>query len=525
MNVHPRLRAVAAAALFCLLGGSVSCAAEEPTVRPPAVAGAFYTSDSEALKKQVDTYLSEGAKKASIEGKPIALVVPHAGYDYSGRCAGVAYSTIKGKAYKRVIVLAFSHRGMIPASGSILKVDACRTPLGDVAVDRAACDTLLKSERFGSYPAADRFEHSLEVQLPFLQRALGSFKLVPILLGRLDEDDYAAAAADIRKVVDQDTLIVASSDFTHYGERFDFAPFKTDVRQNIEKLDKGAVEFILKRDGAGFTGYLRRTGATICGRDPIRILLGLLPEKPKGQLLSYYASGDEAGDYRNSVSYAAIVFTASGEGGAAAPAPAAKAAEEKPPEPAPKALDDKISAAGQKKLLEIARKSLIAVSAGKGVPEFKLDDPELQSRNGVFVTLNKKGELRGCIGNFRPQTPLYETVAAQAEHSALHDQRFPAVRPIELEDIDIEISVLLPEKPIKDPLAWEFGKHGIIVRRGWQQATFLPQVAEHFMTREEMLAACCRKAGMLSNMWRDAETTVLIYEAQVFGEKPPQKAK
>lgn len=522
MNTHAHSGAVVFLSTVSLLAIAVWLDAGEGSVRPPGVAGAFYTSDSDALRKQVDAYLAEGVKKANVEGKPIALVVPHAGYDYSGRCAGVAYAAVKGKGYKRVVVLAFSHRGMIPASGSILRVDAYRTPLGDVPLDRAACDTLLKSERFGSFPAADRFEHSLEVQLPFLQRALGTFQLVPILLGRLEEEDYAPTAAEIRKVVDQDTLLVASSDFTHYGERFDFAPFRTDVRQNIEKLDKGAIDFILKLDGPGFTGYLRRTGATICGRDPIRVLIHLLPKGAKGQLLDYYTSGDEAGDYRHSVSYAAIAFTA--PAGAATSSPP-KAAEEKPPEPAPETSGDRISPAGQKKLLEIARKTLISVAEGKGVPEFKLDDPELQSRNGVFVTLHKKGELRGCIGNFRPQTPLYQTVAIQTEHSALHDQRFPAVRPIEVEDIDIEISVLLPERPIKDPLDWELGKHGIIVRRGWQQATFLPQVAEHFKSKEEMLSACCRKAGMLSNMWRDPGTTVLIYEAQVFGEKPREKAK
>jgi len=505
---------VACLALCVALGAAACRWGEAASVRRPVVAGAFYPADADALKKQVDAFLDEGAKKASaVKGKPIALVAPHAGYAYSGRCAGAVYATVRGKTYKRVIVLAVNHRGMPFRGGSVLDVDAYRTPLGDVPVDRPACEALRKNPLFGIHPSAHRMEHSLEVQLPFLQRAIKGFKLVPIVMGSLADDDYPAAAACLRKLVDADTLVVASSDFTHYGANFGFTPFAANVRENIEKLDMGAIAFILKHDGPGFGGYLARTRATICGRCPIRVLLHMLPDDAKGQLLSYYASGDKERDYRHSVSYAAIAFTAPGQWGAA---PAASRAAAKP-------LDAHISEAGQKKLLELARKTLVEVTAGRPIPDVTLDAPELQGRNGVFVTLYKKGQLRGCIGNFRPTTPLYRTVMVQTRLSALRDTRFPPTRPDEVKDIDIEISVLMPARPIKNPLGWEMGKHGIIVRRGWQQATFLPQVAEHFKTKEAMLAACCRKAGMLSYAWRDPATTVLIYTAQVFGEKPAKK--
>jgi len=503
------LAVAACVALAC------SCEAAGDRVREAVVAGAFYPGGVAELTEMVDGFLAQGAKKAKVEGKPIALIVPHAGYVYSGRCAGVAYATVKGKAYKRVVVLAVNHRGMPFQGGSILNVDAYKTPLGTIPVDRAACDLLHKSILFTSEPSAHRMEHSLEVQLPFLQRAIGSFQLVPIVVGGLAGDDAASMAAQLRKVVDADTLVVVSSDFTHYGRSFQFTPFTDHVRENIEKLDKGAVDLIVKRDGPGFASYLGRTGATICGRYPIRILLELLPEKAKGELVEYYASGDENRDYSHSVSYAAVVFTAAGQWGEA-PAGPAKAAD---------AADMDISAAGQRKLLEIARMTLVAVTAGEPIPDAKLDDAELQSHHGVFVTLHKKGQLRGCIGNFRPTTPLYRTVAVQARMSALEDSRFRPVVPSEVKEIDIEISVLMPEKPIKDPLDWELGKHGIIVRRGYRQATFLPQVAEYFKTKEEMLAACCTKAGMLPHLWRDPGTSVYTYRAQVFGEKPPEKAK
>jgi len=521
----PRCVAAMSLGLFACLAALCSCEAGAGRTREPVVAGAFYPEDAAVLAKQVDSFLAEGAKKAAIEGKPIALIAPHAGYAYSGRCAGVAFATVKGKPYRRVIVLAVNHSGSPLRGGSILDVDAYRTPLGEVALDRPACDTLLKSKLFDVSPSAHRREHSLEVELPFLQRAVGSFRLVPIVVGRVEDADAGKMAAALRQVVDDETLVVVSCDFTHYGRNFGFAPFREQVRENIEKLDRGAADLILQRDGPGFWSYVQKTGATICGRCPVRILLAMLPEKATGQLLSYYASGDSTGDYRHSVSYAAIAFTAPGQWGEAPKAVPEKEAADAAPEPAEAApADVDVTPAGQSKLLGIARETLVAVTAGKPIPDLKCDDADLQGKHGVFVTLNKKGQLRGCIGNFRPETPLYQTVAVQAQMSALKDHRFRPVTPDEVKEIDIEISVLLPAKAIKDPLGWEFGKHGIIVRRGWrQQATFLPQVAEHFKDKEQMLSACCRKAGMLSYAWRDPETVILIYRAQVFGEKSVEK--
>ena len=496
---------------------ATSCRAQSQSVRRPVVAGAFYPSNPTELRETVDRYLAQGAKKASvIKSKPIALIVPHAGYRYSGACAGVAYATIKGRKYKRVIIMAVNHRGGPFHGASILDVRAYRTPLGEVPLDTAVCNVLRRSDLVRSYPSAHRREHSLEVQLPFLQRTLGDFKLVPIVMGMVYEEEFADLARTIRQFIDNDTLVIASSDFCHYGPMFNFAPFGTgpEARPKIEELDKEAVRLIIQHDGPRFWAYLRKTGDTICGRYPIRVLLHMLPADAKGHLLEYYASGDTNHDYRHSVSYAAIAFTAEG-GWGEAPAQGTPGQQSQ--------TNHKISPAGQRKLLAIARQTLVAVTAGKPVPRFQLDDPELQGRNGVFVTLHKNGQLRGCIGNFRPLTPLYQTVAEQTRMSALKDPRFPPVRPEEVKDIDIEISVLMPPRPINDPLDWEFGKHGIIVRRGWRQATFLPQVAKHFKNKQEMLAACCAKAGLLPHVWRDPGTKVLIYTAQVFGEKEPPK--
>ena len=318
---HLMLAAVVLA--VCFVAACSRGTAEERT-REPVVAGQFYPSRRIELKEAVEHYLSEGAKKAKVEEAPIALIAPHAGYQFSGRCAGVAYATVKGRSYRRVIILAVNHSRYPVRGAAIVDVDAYRTPLGKVPVDRAACDQLLKAKLFGTHPAADRSEHSLEVHLPFLQEAIGSFELVPITVGHVTGEDAAAIAAELRKVVDDGTLVVASSDFTHYGEQYGYAPFHVNIRQNLEKLDTGAVELILKRDAAGFSRYLDRTGATICGRNPITVLLNLLPDKATGQLLNYYTSGALAGDYSLSVGYAASAFTAPGKWGRPAEPASAK---------------------------------------------------------------------------------------------------------------------------------------------------------------------------------------------------------
>ena len=520
-----RLNASAVLLTSCLLA-ACSEGKASGRVRYPVVAGQFYTEDAARLAEQVDHFLKVGKPKATVEGKPVALIAPHAGYSYSGRCAGVAYATVQGQSYKRVVVVAVNHRGGRFTGGSILPVDAYKTPLGDVPLDKGACALLLKSKLFSTHSTAHRAEHSLEVQLPFLQRAIGDFKLVPIVVGNGDVETFEAMAAELRKVTDDGTLVVASCDFTHYGRNFGFAPFTSDVRANIEKLDKGAVDFAVQRDMKGFWGYVQAKRATICGRCPVSVLLAMLPEKATGKLLNYYTSGDATGDYSQSVSYAAIVFTSPGQWGKPYQEIAAGAdAEPTESERAEALTDVGVSKEGQKKLLQIARKTLTEVTAGKPAPTLKMADEDLQGKYGVFVTLHKSGQLRGCIGNFRPTTPLYQTVAVQTRMSALEDRRFKPVTASETKDIDIEVSVLLPEKQIADPLAWDLGKHGIIVRRGYRQATFLPQVAEHFKTKEEMLGACCRKAGLPTGVWRDPSTSVLIYGAQVFGEKDLPKGE
>jgi AmmeMemoRadiSam system protein B len=309
------------AVIFCLLvfwrspqcgqgdkAGLLSEKERRLKVRRAAVAGMFYESSPRRLEDEITKYL-KNANPEPVAGEVIALISPHAGYVYSGQAAAFGFKLLDKDKVNRAIILAPSHwvafRGV-----SIPDVSSYETPLGLVDLDRESCDVLLEEELFGSMPEVHSREHALEVQLPFLQVCLGdAFTMVPMVVGQLQEGDYKVIANSLSKVVRKGDVIVVSSDFTHQGPRFGFVPYKTDVKENVKKLDMGAVDYILQKDCGKFVGYVKDTGATICGRCPIGILLELLPNDAKGKLLSYYTSGDVTGDERNTVSYVSLVFS------------------------------------------------------------------------------------------------------------------------------------------------------------------------------------------------------------------------
>jgi len=479
--------------LILLALGAAACG-EEAKVRTATKAGTWYTADPKQLRSDIEGYFAK-APKVELGGPPIAIVAPHAGYRYSGPCAGAAYALLRDRGIRRVIVLAPSHR--VAFHGAVIAAaNAYETPLGKVPVDRTVCDAILKSTLVKSVPAAEEDEHSLELQLPMLQVALKEFQVVPIVVGQLGEPDYARLAAILRDHIDAHTLIVASSDFTHYGRDFDYTPFEKDVRANIEKLDKGAVDLILALDSSGFRKYVTKTGATICGRNPIAVLLEMLTPDCRGKLVDYYCSGDENKDYSHSVSYAAVAF-AIGPG--------------------------EVSPAGRKELLDVARKTLQALVNNKELPKFDVKGEELQAKRGVFVTYKNRGRLRGCIGRFQSDEPLWKTVHQVAVLSARYDSRF-ADNPItakEEPEIDIDISILSPMTRIKDPLNFIVGVHGLYIKQGQTAGTYLPQVAteQNWDKKTFITHLCEHKIGIAADAWKENTTEVYIYSAQVFADK------
>jgi hypothetical protein len=225
--------------------------------------------------------------------------------------AARGFARLGGDEYRRVVLLGPSHYAAFP--GAVLSgATVYRTPLGDVPIDTEACAALSGRPGFRGDDRPFRPEHCLEAEIPFLQRRLRpGWRLLPVLVGTLGGADDARRLADgLRPYADDASLVVVSSDFTHYGPRFHFVPFRQHVPRSLERLDLGAVERILARDADGFDAYVERTGATICGRNPIRVLLDLLPPDVEGELAAYDTSGRITGEWDHSVSYASLVFRA-----------------------------------------------------------------------------------------------------------------------------------------------------------------------------------------------------------------------
>ena len=468
-------------------------------VRAPAVAGSFYPADPAQLAKTVDTLLARPAPQLDAQSV-VAIIAPHAGYEFSGSVAASSYAALKGRKVRRVVVISPSHYESFGFS-SVYEGEAYATPLGEIPVDRefarrlAAQSSLIKLARNGHISSGDRGEHALEVQLPFLQRTLGSFRLVPVVMG---EQDYQASralgTALARLITGPDTLIVASSDLSH------FHPYDQAVQ--LDRATLGAIE---QGDYLTLSHNLESRTWEACGGGPI--VAAMIAAERIGatqvKVLKYANSGDITGDRGRVVGYGAVAFLRS-------PQKAQK----------PGAQRIVFSRDEQQQLLQLARQSVeTAVREGKLLDPPTVSDASLAIPRGAFVTLTKKSQLRGCIGYTVPVKPLYLTVRDVAAFAALRDSRFPPVRESELSDLEYEISVLTPFRHMQDMNELRIGEHGLLVRRGDQIGVLLPQVAtEQRWNRQTFLEQACLKARLPENAWRDQETDVFLFSATVFGD-------
>lgn len=545
---HVRRWVVMIMAMGSFALGDMAAAGPDPTVRPADCAGRWYPGEESALSKQVDDWLAQ-ADAPSVSGKPVAVISPHAGYQYSAATAAAGYRWLQGHSYKRVIVMAFSHGA--PASYQGVDVPrnlkAYRTPLGDVPIDREVCDRLLNSPGFVSVPGIDRDEHSLELQLPFLQRTLSRFKLVPLLVGRMSPENYARAAEAIVPWLDDNTLLVASSDFTHFGPRFEYEPFRDNVPIRLRDQADQAAKPILQCDFDGFAAHLDATGDTICGRGPIKLLLSVLSMKGgvKGTQAGFDTSGRITGDWKNSVTYLSIVFTR-GKSGKNPPAsnevsrgasahPVTLPASASPGETADASRNqsDTTGTLGKEErhtLLTLARQTVTAHLKGQQKPQVNADElpAKLRADGACFVTLekleNKEPRLRGCIGEVEAYRPLYESVIGNAIN-ACEDRRFVhnPVTASELDELHIEISYLTPMVEVTNTDDIVVGRDGLMIRRGLKAGLLLPQVAARDgWTREYFLEQTCRKAGLPPDTWKRTGTKIYFFRAEVFGEPEPK---
>jgi MEMO1 family protein len=496
---------LAAAAL--MLGPSLEAtpaSTAAPMVRAPAVAGIFYPANSAALGTAVDQYLA--AAKTQRTGELRALICPHAGYAYSGPVAGSGFRLLQGLHFDTVILLGPAHYAWLDR-GSVSDAALFRTPLGDVPVSAKARQLALappfalnprcrveppewadptRSRGIALDQSADTWEHSDEVEVPFLQRTLGRFELVPVVMGEVDP---AAAARALAPLIDDRTLLVVSSDLSHYHSYAD-----------AERLDRSCVDAILALD------VRKMETQEACGRVPILTLLHLAQARGwRPQLLDLRNSGDTAGDKSRVVGYAAIAFYA------------------------PTVDGSPLSAADRQELLTLARDSVRAAATTGKLPPVALDqaDAALKTPRGVFVTLTKRGELRGCIGHLQPQWPLLRAVAEDARSAALEDPRFGPVTANEVGELEIEISVLTEPKPLSfvspDDLLKKLHprEDGVVLRIAAGTATYLPQVWDQLPDEVEFLDTLAEKAGGRAGDWRKPGTQVAVYRVDSFKEASP----
>ena len=485
--------------------------AMEKTYMDSTLAGAWYDASPARLKAELEGYLAT----ANVKPDPtiFAVIVPHAGYTYSGPCAAYGMKAIAARTnLARVVVVGFSHRVHLPNRISLpSKETHYRSPLGETPLDTVAIAGLLKNPLFDDVPATRRGENSVELQLPLLQAALAGrdWKLVPVTLGQLDDEARRQAAAALGALQDGQTAFVISSDFTHFGPNFGYVPFRTNVAENLRQLDGGAVEKILAGDAEGFAAYCEETGATICGQDPIGVLLRMLPEKFQARQLDYDTSGARTGDFENSVSYTAIGFY-----GAGGPARIEKA------QPAGQA---ELTDQDKKILLDLARQTIAQALKGE-IPDSPEDlgvkpTPAMKKKMGGFVTLTIGGELRGCIGEIFPRRALANVVVDHAVDAAFNDPRFSPLTAREFPQVRIEISALTPPQPVASYQDIVIGRHGMVLELGGRSAVFLPQVApEQGWDLATTLTHLAYKAGLSGDAWRDSRAKFTVFEAVVFHE-------
>ncbi|OGV91661.1 MAG: hypothetical protein A3J88_05380, partial [Melioribacter sp. RIFOXYB12_FULL_38_5] len=451
---------------------------KEKKNRKAAFAGQFYPAGADELKRDLKEYFALSIVKP--DGKTMAVISPHAGYVFSGQVAANAFSAINpDKSFKRIFVITSSHR--ISFEGASVYCDGnYETPLGEVEVDTAFASQLChESDVFTNRTDAHISEHSLEVQLPFLQHHLKTpIKIVPIIIGTQNTETCKKIAKILKPYFCEENLFVISTDFSHYPE-YNAAidadkTVATSLVFNDPKRFRDSLSMVESKGSSGLV-----TG--MCGWASVITLLYITEGNPdiKYHLLEYRNSGDSKyGDKKKVVGYWSLKVTGKNE-----------------TTPTPNITDE-----DKKKLLSIARKTIEEFIINGKTPEAECKSASdiLKSQMGAFVTLHKKGALRGCIGQFKPSIPLCELISELAISSSTRDYRFSAVSKSELTEIDIEISVLTPMQKISDVSKIELGKHGIYIVKGSKAGTFLPQVAtETGWTLEEFLGHCSRdKAGI-----------------------------
>lgn len=475
-----RKKAFITSFLLCVLAGSIW----SQGIRKPYAAGMFYEKNPEDLSMMIDTFLQR-AKKLNIPSENIlALISPHAGYIYSGQVAAQAYSLVKGRDYESVVIIGPSHQVRFNGC-SIYTKGGYETPLGVAEVDESLAAELSTASGFKYIPQAHQMEHSLEVQIPFIQKVLPQAKIVPILMGVQSQKTIATLSESLAKVLPgKKVLVIASTDLSHGL-----------TKKRANDLDSQTIALIQSLQTDVLVQKIWKGEGIMCGGGPVVSTLhyALKIGKAGVHVLNYADSSLTSKDESYVVGYLAAAIYVNAQDN-----PFTLFPEEK------------------KELLKLARTSIHQAIKENKIIDYKTESPTLLTKKGAFVTLRRGGYLRGCIGYIEPVLPLYETVIRAAIMAALKDTRFPPVKTEELDDLAIEISVLSVPKKINDPRIIEVGTHGLIIAKGDKKGLLLPQVpVENNWSREEFLQQTCQKAGLPRDAWKSG-AEIYIFETIVF---------
>jgi len=478
-------------------------------VRKPAVAGQFYPSEAGKLAKMIATLFSK-VKKASLSGRPLALIAPHAGYPYSGKVAAAAYKLLEGEAYDAVVIVSPSHTVFFRGS-SVYVGDGYETPLGLVETDRelaqqiASIHPLVYASAQGHATGSTRGEHALEVHLPFMQVALGKFTMVGIVMGDQEDESVRALGEVLATALKgRNVLMVASTDLSHFHEQKEANRLDGAVRQAMEAYDPSKLMDVLScGDGEA------------CGGGPVAAVMTAARRLGSREIkmLDYATSGDATADFSEVVGYLAAVLVM-GEKAEDAIADKQRVASVMGAMAA-KRLDALLTDETKKKLHRIAREAIASQLDGR---EYLMEpDTELDYKRGAFVTLKIDGELRGCIGQVRARDPLHKVIADMAVSAAFEDPRFPTLTKEEYSRLEYEISVLTPLERVKDFGEIKVGRDGLMIRLDMHSGLLLPQVAtEYGWTTKEFLEQTCLKAGLPKESYKDKYAEIYRFGAEVF---------
>lgn len=486
------------------------------------LSSAWYPSSRKELVrslKEHEHYAQKHYGTGLDSSKVRAIICPHAGYEYSGNIASSAFNLIKPGQFKRVILLSPAHYDSFDGIGlPSSDYHTYKNLMGPIALDKKILSELSQHSPIVSYrPKAHELEHGVNVVLPFIQRHCGeTCSLVPLLVGHINIDQAMDIAQVLRSLLDDQTLLVISADFTHYGSMFDYQPFHDDITQKIFRLDSAIVEQIQNQSLDGFVQVLDKTKATVCGMYPIMVLLALLEQDAFGEVESYVAGYNTSASHKKNpehcVSYLSLIISNQLRHQLD--------------------VDDQLTSYEKNFLLQLARHRLQELvhnpaSRREQLPTFLpgLLTSALRQKQGAFVTMHELSPdgnryLRGCIGELEARRPLYQSVYDMTKSAALHDSRFKPVDKKQLPHIQISISALTAALPIESHEQIKLGRDGVILQAGEKSAVFLPKVPiEQGWNRNQTLTALSKKAGLSNNAWQGGQARFKTFGSIDFAEQ------